>query len=471
MSNYPNRYEDGELNELLLQYQNLISGYSHSFIDEEAFGRIIDYYDDNNELTRALEAADVAIGQYPLSGGLLIKKADLLIVAKKHREALKMLDRAENLSDEDINIYILKTDAYLALDQHSKAGEVMSAALEKFDGYDKIDLLFELSDVFDDYEDFEKVFDCLKLVLEMDPTNEEALNKICFWTEYTGRNEESINLHRQILEEHPFSELAWFNLASAYQGLKLYEKAIDAYQFATAIDEKFEFAYRNMADAYIRTRKFNLAIEALQTVLELAQPEELIHEAIGHCYDKQNDYPNARIHYRRALQLNTEDSMLFYKIACTYMSESEWNKAVNHLKTALRISKYQPDYNLAMGQCLVQLGQYADAILYLGTVLRLKPKNIGGWVTLLQCLYRGGYHKEGIRAITAEMERPRTKPVFHFYKAAFLLALGKTKEALLQLEYGMAINPRLVKKMKELDPSILQNPHVLDVIARSGKKK
>ena len=75
MSNYPNRYEDGELNELLLQYQNLISGFSHSFIDEEAFGRIIDYYDDNNELTRALEAADVAIGQYPLSGGLLIKKS------------------------------------------------------------------------------------------------------------------------------------------------------------------------------------------------------------------------------------------------------------------------------------------------------------------------------------------------------------------------------------------------------------
>jgi tetratricopeptide (TPR) repeat protein len=225
-----------------------------------------------------------------------------------------------------------------------------------------------------------------------------------------------------------------------------------------------------MADAYIRTRKFPLAIEALQTVLELAQPEELIFEAIGHCHDKMGEYNNARTYYRKALHLNPEDSMLFYKIATTYMSQHEWQKAISHLKTALRLSKNQPDFNLAMGQCLVQLGQYEDAIQYLGTVIRLKPKNLSGWVTLLQCLYRGGYHKEGIRAIAAEMQRPRTKPVFHFYLAAFLFATGKTKEARLQLEQGMAINPRLVKKMKELDPAILLNPHILDVIARTGKK-
>lgn len=470
MSKQPNRHEDSEFNELLIQYQNLIAGYPHSFIDEEAFGRIVDYYDDTNELTRALEAADVAINQYPLSGNLMVKKADLLIVVKKYREALRMLERAESLSDEDINIYILKADAYLALNQPERAEETMQEALGKFDGYDKIDLLFELSDVFDDYEDFEKVFDCLKIILELDPTNEEALNKICFWTEYTGRNEESILLHRAILDDHPFSELAWFNLAAAYQGLKLYEKAIDAYQFAIAIDEKFEFAYRNLADAYIRTRKFTLAIEALQTVLELAQPEEVILEAIGHCYDKLNDYATARTYYRRALHQNPEDSMLFYKIAGTYMSEGEWNKAINHLKTALRLSKYQTDYNLAMGQCLVQLEQYADAMPYLGLVVSMKPKNLSGWMTMLQCLYRGGYYEEGLQALSEEMPRSIIKPVFHLYKAAFLFAVGRAKDAQIFLEHGMAPNARLIKKLNDLDPAILKSPQILDAVARTGKK-
>jgi tetratricopeptide (TPR) repeat protein len=64
-----------------------------------------------------------------------------------------------------------------------------------------------------------------------------------------------------IIDDFPYNELAWFNLASAYQGIKLYEKCIDAYKFVVAINEKFDYAYRNMADAFIRLRKFKDAIE------------------------------------------------------------------------------------------------------------------------------------------------------------------------------------------------------------------
>ncbi len=136
----------------------------------------------------------------------------------------KYLDRASLFGNNDINLYILRTDAYLALDEQENAVEILEEALTKFEGEERIELLFELSDVYDDYEEFEKVFDCLKMILEQDPNNEEALYKICFWTDFTGRNEESIRLHQQIIDDFPYNELAWFNLAAAYQGLKLYEK-------------------------------------------------------------------------------------------------------------------------------------------------------------------------------------------------------------------------------------------------------
>ncbi|MEI9942665.1 MAG: hypothetical protein WDN26_00435 [Chitinophagaceae bacterium] len=155
-----------------------------------------------------------------------------------------MLDRASLFDNNDINVYILKTDAYLALDEQEKAVILLEEALHIFEGEEKIELLFELADVYDDYEEFDKVFDCLKMILELDPNNEEALYKICFWTDFTGRSEESIRLHQQIIDDFPYSELAWFNLAAAYQGLKLYEKAIDAYLYAVAIEEKFDYAYR-----------------------------------------------------------------------------------------------------------------------------------------------------------------------------------------------------------------------------------
>src|SRR4029079_15715449 len=211
--------------------------------------------------------------------------------------------QAEVLDSGDIHFYILKTDVYLALDQQEKAVALLDSALEKFEGDERIDLLFELADVYDDYEEFDKIFDCLKLILEQEPVNEEVLYKSCIWTDFTGRNEESIRLHKKIIEEYPYSELAWFNLAAAYQGIKLYEKSIDAYQYAIVIDEKFDYAYRNIGDAYIRLRKYRDAIEALEKVLELSKPEEVIYEAIGHCYDKMKNYAQARFHYRKALHL------------------------------------------------------------------------------------------------------------------------------------------------------------------------
>ena len=348
MSKYPYRQDREELKELLQQYSNLKNGKSHSFIEEDGFERIVDYFDEKEQFKEALEAANLAIDQYPYSGALLIKKADLLISLRKYKDALTILDQAELFDSTDTSLYILKTDAFLALDQQEKAASVLEEAIGIFEGDEKLDLLFELADVYDDYENFEKVFDCLKLILHIDPCNEEALYKICFWTDFTGRNEESIKLHQQILEEYPFNELAWFNLGAAYQGLKLYEKSIDAYQYAVAIDEKFDFAYRNMGDAYMKLRKYREAIEVLEKVLELAMPESVIYEAIGHCHDKLENYAQARFNYKKASHLNPEDSQMHYKIACTYMNENNWNNAVKILEVALKIHRMQPDYNLAM---------------------------------------------------------------------------------------------------------------------------
>jgi tetratricopeptide (TPR) repeat protein len=394
MSKYPYRQDREELKELLRQYENLKSGKKHSYLEEESFEKIIDYYDEKDQLPLALEAVEYAAEQFPYSSDLQMKKADLLIANKQYKAALRILEDSALLDKGDVNLYILKTDAYLALDQQEKAASVLEAALEYFDGDEKLDLLFELADVYDDYENFEKVFDCLKLVLELDPNNEEALYKICFWTDFTGRNEEGIRLHQAIIEEFPFNELAWFNLGAAYQGLKLYEKAIDAYQYAVAIDEKFDYALRNMGDAYLRLRRYKDAIEVLQRVLELARPEDVIYEAIGHCYDKLKNYAQARFHYRKATHLSQENSQLYFKIACTYMNEGAWESAIKNLQTAMQLYRLQPEYNLAMGQCCMQLGRIEEAVVYFSTVVKVKPKNSNGWIELLKCLYNAACFEE-----------------------------------------------------------------------------
>jgi len=458
-----------EINELLKKYNNFKNGKQFSFIEEESFQRLIDYFDENDKLSSALEAVNFAIDQFPYSSSLYIRKADILIATQNYYEGLSYLEKAELLDSNDINLYILKTDAYLALDFHEKAANLLEEAIVAFDGEEKIELLFELADVYDDYENFEKVFNCLQLILGQDPTNEEALYKICFWADYTGKNEESIKIHEHIIDEHPYSQLAWFNLGTAYQGLKLYEKSIDAYLYAIAIDEKFDYAYRNLGDAYLRLRKYRDAIEALQKVLELSMPEDIIYEAIGYCYEKLKNYAQARFHYRKAVHLNATEGRLYYKIATTYMEEGYWESAVKNIENAMSINRSQPDYHLAIAQCYVQMEQIKDAVMHFTQFIKARPKNVKGWKELIKCLFEAEFYEEALEQIFNAQKSTESKPLFFYYKSAVLFAMGKSKEALLQLQQGLETAPGLARQFIDLDASLLQHSSVTEMITNYKK--
>ena len=209
----------------------------------------------------------------------------------------------------------------------------------------------------------------------------------------------------------------------------------------------------------------------LEKVLELARPESVIYEAIGHCYEKLFNFSQARFHFKKACHLNAEDSQLYYKIACTYMNEAAWQSAIKQLLIATRVHKMQPEFNLALGQCYMNLNNFDEAITYLGNVVRVRPKNINGWLELLRCFFAAGMLEEAKEYAEFAWEQTDQKPIFLFYKSMFLFTLGKPKEAIVQLENGMSINPKLVKKFIELNPSILQNPQVVEVIARYKKQR
>jgi tetratricopeptide (TPR) repeat protein len=347
----------------------------------------------------------------------------------------------------------------------------LQEALHLFEGAERTELLFELADVYDDHEAFDKVFDCLQLILEEEPTNEEALYKICFWTDFTGRNEESIVLHQKMIDEQPYNALAWFNLAAAYQGIKLFEKAIDAYQFAIVIDEKFDYAYRNMGDAYLRIRKYKEAIDALEKVLELARPEDVIYEAIGHCYHRLKNYAQARFHYKKAAHLNPDDSRLYQKIASTYMLESKWQMAIKQIEHAIRINKHINEYYIMMGECYMYLDQYKEAATYFGIVVKHKPKQIAGWESFIKCLIANEQYDAALEQTELAYMSTQGKVIFVYYRSAILFMMQKRKEGLLQLEMALSKSGKWLNKLIKFYPELIQDPKVVELISQYKKPR
>jgi tetratricopeptide (TPR) repeat protein len=467
-------YRDEEwdsLSALLEKYELIKTGEGTSMMDEEEFEHVVQYYFDNNNEEEALLACDIAQTYYPFSANILLLKAEILTQAQKYGQALKALDEMEQYDNNCLDAVLLRSDILLGQFKYDQAALWLEQKSEEFEKKEKTEILLELSDVYDECEEFDAVFDTLKRVIKVDRRNEEALQKICFWAEFTERLEESIALHTQLTEEDPYNALAWFNLGAAYQGLKLYEKAIDSYEFCVAIDEKFEFAYRNMADAYMRLKWYSKAIEVLEIHLQIAKAEDVIFEAMGYCWEKQKDYQKARDYYRMASQLSPQDDGIFYKIGETYAREQKWEKAMKSYSVALHLDKENASYCMAIGNCLMELDVKSEALVCYLNAVRLKPGSKTTWVALIKGLYMTGYYDEALVQLDVAREHCGEKADFRYYQAAILFEQGKAKEGLLQLEKALRSSPTRLKVFTDLNPEFLRRNAVAELVAKFKNKK
>jgi tetratricopeptide (TPR) repeat protein len=463
--------ELGSLEETMRRYEQVKRGESASILDEEEFERVIEYYFQNSNEEQAMIACEIASTYYPYSSAILLLKAEILTQAQKYGQALRALDEMEQYDVRNLDAVLLRSDILMSQFRHEQAAHWLESRVEEFSGKDKIEVLLELSDVYDESEDFDAVFDTLKKVIKIDRRNEEALQKICFWAEFTNRLEESVTIHTQLTDDDPYNAIAWFNLGAALQGLKLYEKAVDAYEYCVAIDDKFEFAYRNMADAFMRLKYYEKALEVLQRHIEIAKPEDVIFEAMAYCWEKRKDFTRARQYYRQASQLSPQDDGIFYKIGETYAREKQWEKAIKSYSVALHLDKDNAAYCMAIGNCLMELNVKSEALVCYLNAVRLKPDNKSTWLSLVKGLYLAGYYDEAILQLQVAIEHCGEKGDFYYYYAAALLELGKAKEALLQLERALNIAPSKAKLFTELNAEYLMRTPVAELIGRYKKTK
>jgi tetratricopeptide (TPR) repeat protein len=119
-----------------------------------------------------------------------------------------------------------------------------------------------------------------------------------------------------------------------------------------------------------------------------------------------------------------------------------------------------------MGMALVETGQYKTAIEHYANVIKARPKNVKGWSAILECMLKADMLENADEYALAAYEATGEKPVFLFYRVAISFAQSMSKQAITQLEYAMSKAPKLIKKLIEVQPKLLQHPQVVDLIAR-----
>lgn len=399
--------------------------------EEASFIELIDYFELEESFEKALEVNNLALSYYKFSPKLHTRKAKLLIENKYEELGIESLDRAEIFGQSFIDTDILRARAHYYMQDYTAAFDLLDdLKLNYFVSPGESSMIaLEEALIHEKLEDFERMFLSLSKAIKQDPFNQQALERMWFAVEIAKKHRESIELHTEVINANPYSHQAWFNLGNAYYFDLRYKEAIDAFEYAFIINEKFEPAYKEFAEVCFHLKLHNKAISALEDALPFFQSDSDLLLKIGQAHEYQKNFAKAKIYLYRALKLDNKNDEVFYHLGECYSKEGEYLSAIHFYNQAIKIDDLREDYMVGLATAYSQTGNYQKALPLFQQATEIGPEVSGNWVQFAHFLVNIDGLEEALEAIEEAEENAYCADIL-FCKAALLFKKGDRSTAL-----------------------------------------
>jgi tetratricopeptide (TPR) repeat protein len=327
--------EEEDYNLSLSKFESMLKTNKVLFFDSEEFEEIILHYLDMGKAALAKKALKLALDQHPKSTGLKLVQVEMLVFDEKLDIAEKLLNELYAIEPNNEEIYIQKANICSKRDQHEKAVEFLKIALKFTDDYADVYNLIGMEYLFMDNLELAK--ESFIKCLEEDLEDQSALYNVVYCFEFLDQNLEAIAYLNKYIDKNPYSEIAWHQMGRLYYGVKDYENAIRAFDYATLIDDEFLGAFMERAKAFERLNRYEEAIESYNRTIELDDATSYALLRIGKCHEKLGNTVLALKYYNETVH---EDPLLdkgWIAITDFYLRQKNYQKALFFVNKALAI--------------------------------------------------------------------------------------------------------------------------------------
>lgn len=449
---------------LISTYEDMLEKNQVKFANHKLYHALVDYYERECLLDRALEVVEHAINQVGYEPNFFLRKAEILLEKKEPTQALFMLDQVNANSGGILRTSILRAESLAMMDMHDQGIALLDELKYSADSTDLSKIYVCEAMIYDSLKEYERMFYVLKAALKEDPSNTEALSRMWYVVEYARKHEESVELHEEIVEEDPYNALAWYNIGASQAYLCQYEEAIEAYEYAYLSKDDFEFAYRECADVCLITGDFQKALGCYQDVLERFEPDADLFLNIGKCYEELGNYLVARDFFQRAVEFDGFCAEAQFHIGRCFANQKEWHKAVGAFKKAIELEEKNEDYLSALADAYVGTGNFKKAQEFYQEAADAAPELPEHWVKLAHFLMKNRRLKEAMEVLD-EAEENAWGPELLYCRSACLFEMGNKSEALLTLEEALYEDFDAHTALFRLMPILEKDKEVKAVIA------
>jgi tetratricopeptide (TPR) repeat protein len=224
-------------------------------------------------------------------------------------------------------------------------------------------------------------------MLREEPKDDHLLYMLAANFDMANKDEKSVEWFQAYLDQYPFSETGWYHLGASLFRLKRFNKAIEAYEYALLIDDRFTAAYFDIGRIREELKEYSLAIKSYKDALKF-ESNGYTYYRLGICYQSNNQIPEAKDALKQAVKLDEDLDEAWIELAILYGESQKLFEATEHVKKALSLDPENPDYYLIAYDLYQRLGLFIEGEKMLKLVLKFlrseKPLGLFDYVKTLQ---------------------------------------------------------------------------------------
>jgi tetratricopeptide (TPR) repeat protein len=454
---------DHALINLVSEFELMSQKGNISFLEERDFFALINYYEDEYHIDRAIEVVDYALEQYKYRVEFYIQKIKLLMLAKRPEEALPIIDKAEIISPLEFEIPILRAKVMIELNQTEEALIIIRDLKVICGVNDKVELFLCEAHIHEQNRNFNEMFESLKNVLNIEPGNAEALEKIWVSVELSKNYNASVKFHSNFLDDNPYSFHAWYNLGHAYACLGEYRKAISALEYSFLSNEQFELGYTDCAEICLQIKDYKQALHIYTEALNVFGPDSELLVNIAQCYVELNQFKDAKKALCEAVEHDNYNDEIFYYLGRCFVHEENWVNAINAFHKAINIENRREEYYSGLANAYAQIGKHKKANHYFAKATETGPEQSTFWFEHASFLIQIGDTLSALDVLD-EAEDHTFGADLIYCRAAALFNLGLKKQALEVLQEALDEDLELSKVLFKVVPDLEADEDIQSII-------
>jgi|GEM_PF-3103109 len=355
--------------ELVKKYEEMLARKVGIYFDADEFEEIAFYYELEEQYDLALEAIQNGLLIHPANNELQVKKALYLLCVERKSEALELI---ESLLVNTTQNLLIKADIYLANERKEEAIAIVEGILEVSEP--EFTLFLDISDVFANNDLLDDSIEYLKKGLVAFPNQQELMRELAFTYGDSEQFESMVELLNRLLDINPYEIHDWISLIRAYGSLNQLDKAIEACDFALAIDESNEEVQMMRSVCLYENGNIEAAVQAFEKCIQFQSVTTAFLLVVIQSFLELKRYESALQVANRILELDPLQAEGHYQKSIAYIGLKDAISAYDSILAATLLEPGNGEYLVVKADLLTERGDLAEAKEILLQILEGEPE-------------------------------------------------------------------------------------------------